>query len=86
MARSAALLQALEVGTARLAGFFPDFEARAVTWQAGQHQPDSLAAFVIGHDVLVHAAGLEWEFSVPGEDAGVGLVGEIYDWMSRSVS
>ena len=86
VARSAALLQALEVGTARLAGFFPDFEARAVTWQAGQHQPDSLAAFVIGHDVLVHAAGLEWEFSVPGEDAGVGLVGEIYDLMSRSVS
>ena len=44
MARSAALLQALEVGTARIAGHLPDLEQAAVTWQAGQHQPDALAA------------------------------------------
>ena len=56
MARAAPLLQALEVGMCRLAGFHPDFEAAAVTWQAGQHQPDSLAALVVAHDVLVHAA------------------------------
>lgn len=91
VARSAALLQALEVGTARLAGFFPDFEAKAIAWQAGQHQPDSLAAFVIAHDVLVHAVGAEWEFSVPGEEpagpasSGGSVVG-MDDWMSRRIS
>jgi hypothetical protein len=60
LARSAALLQALEVGSCRLAGHFPAFEESAVTWQAGQHQPDSLAALVVAHDVLVHAAGRQW--------------------------
>jgi hypothetical protein len=34
-----------------------DFEATAVTWQAAQHQPDSLAALVVAFDVLVHSAG-----------------------------
>ena len=56
MARSAALLQALEMGTTRIAGHLPDLEQAAVTWQAGQHQPDALAAVVVAHDVLVHAA------------------------------
>ncbi|QPG72131.1 hypothetical protein C1S78_002915 [Mycolicibacterium mucogenicum DSM 44124] len=64
-ARSAALLQALEVGTCQLAGYFPDFEKRAIEWQSGQHQPDSLAALVIGHDVCVHAAGVEWDMAGP---------------------
>lgn len=65
VARSAALLQALEVGRCRLAGYFPDFETRAVAWQAGQHQPDNLAALVIGHDVCIHSAGLEWDIATP---------------------
>ena len=38
MARSAALIQALEVGTARIAGHLPDLEQAAVSWQAG-HAP-----------------------------------------------
>jgi len=42
MARSAALLQALEVGACRLAGHLPTLEDQAVAWQAGQHQPDVL--------------------------------------------
>ncbi|MBM4536277.1 hypothetical protein GS433_17970 [Rhodococcus hoagii] len=58
MARSAALLQALEVGTARLAGHFTDFEDAAALWQAGQHQPDGLAALVIAHDVLTAGAAV----------------------------
>lgn len=91
VARSAALLQALETGTARLAGHFPDLEAKAVVWQAGQHQPDSLAAFVIGHDVLVHAVGREWEFTIPGEESAGpasagGSVTGMDDWMSRRIS
>lgn len=65
IARSSALLQALEVGTCRLAGHFPAFEEAAVAWQAGQHQPDSLASLVVAYDVLVHAAGRQWSFASP---------------------
>ena len=65
LARSAALLQGLETGTARIAGHLPDLEQAAVTWQAGQHQPDSLAALVVAHDVLVHSIGQQWGFSSP---------------------
>lgn len=66
VARSAGLLQALEVGTCRLAGHFPTFENRATAWQVGQHQPDELSALVIGHDVCVHAEGQEWDMAGPG--------------------
>jgi phage terminase large subunit-like protein len=92
VARSSALLQALEVGTCRLAGHFPDFEARAIAWQAGQHQPDSLAALVIGHDEAVHAAGLQWDMAAPlaegqgGPADGGGSVVDMGDWMSRKIS
>jgi hypothetical protein len=65
MARSSALLQGLEIGTTRIAGHLPDLEESAVTWQAGQHQPDSLAATVVAHDVLVHSIGQQWGFSSP---------------------
>lgn len=65
MARSAALLQGLEVGTVRLAGHFPRLEERAVAWQAGQHQPDALAALVVAHDVLVHFTAGEWSIAAP---------------------
>ncbi len=75
VARSSALLQGLETGTVRLAGYLPDFEAAAVTWQAGQHQPDSLAALVVAHDVLVHAAGQSMTFGVPQGSLGRSLTG-----------
>ncbi len=57
VARSSALLQGLETGTTRIAGHLPGLEGSAVTWQAGQHQPDALAAVVVAHDILVHSAG-----------------------------
>lgn len=57
VARSSALLQGLETGTTRIAGHLPGLEGSAVTWQAGQHQPDALAALVVAHDILVHSAG-----------------------------
>lgn len=61
IARSGPLLQALETGTFVLAGQFPEFEQAAITWQRGQHQPDALAATVVGHDVLVNSMGQEWQ-------------------------
>lgn len=69
MARSSALLQGLETGTVRVAGHLPDLEQQAVTWQAGQHQPDALAALVVAHDVLVHATGQTITLAAP---VGVG--------------
>lgn len=65
IARSSALLQALEVGTCRIAGHLPELEDAAVTWQQGQHQPDALAALVVAHDLLVHAIGQRATFTNP---------------------
>lgn len=72
IARSGPLLQALETGTARLAGRFPELEAAAVIWQRGQHQPDELAAWVVGHDVLVNSAGQEWQLGSLLDAVGAG--------------
>lgn len=87
VARSAALLQALEVGSCVMAGHHPDFEAKAVTWQAGKHQPDSLAALVIGHDVVVRAAGSVWGVASPVDSgfSGGGSVTDLGDWMRLRV-
>ncbi|WP_335583143.1 terminase large subunit domain-containing protein [Mycobacterium sp. MS1601] len=65
LARSAALIQGLEVGTVRLAGHLPDLEAAMVGWQAGQHQPDALAALVVAHDVLAHSLAGRVSFISP---------------------
>lgn len=75
MARSAALLQGLEVGTVRLAGHLPALEEAAVAWQQGVHQPDSLAALVVAHDVLVHSAGQVCTFAAPIGVVGAGASG-----------
>lgn len=86
MARSAALLQGLEVGTARIAGHLPALEQAAVSWQAGQHQPDSLAAVVVAHDVLVHAAGAHVTIATPlGASLGShgGQVHPLNPWARR---
>jgi hypothetical protein len=47
-----------------------------VTWQAGQHQPDSLAAVVVAHDVLVHSAGMTMTLAPP-------LGGSLHDGPGR---
>ncbi|MDX1881845.1 terminase large subunit domain-containing protein [Mycolicibacterium sp. 120270] len=87
-ARSAALRQALEVGTCRVAGHLPSFEAQAVAWQSGQHQPDSLAAAVVAHDVLAHSIGQQWGFSSPlGTErrAREGTITAIPAYLRRSI-
>lgn len=82
VARSSALLQGLETGMVRLAGYFPEFEEKAVLWQSGQHQPDGLAALVVAHDVLIHAQGHVWGLAGP---PGIGTVTAVDDWMRRKV-
>jgi phage terminase large subunit-like protein len=89
MARSSALLQGLEVGTTRIAGHLPDLEQSAVTWQSGQHQPDSLAATVVAHDVLVHSIGQQMRLASPLDSerhAREGTITSIPAWMTRSIS
>ena len=88
VARASALLQALEVGTCRLAGHFPTLEEQAVTWQQGQHQPDALAALVVAHDVLVHAAGQQMEIAVPfaGSLNDSAAVTSLTGYLARRVS
>ena len=72
VARASALLQALEVGTCRMAGHHPHWEQQAVQWQAGQHQPDRVAALVVAHDVAVHSAGARVTVAVPDFTARLG--------------
>lgn len=57
VARSSAVVQALEIGTCRVVGNLADLEKSAADWQIGQHQPDALAALVVAFDVLSHAVG-----------------------------
>ncbi|GAB1811847.1 hypothetical protein MUNTM_08850 [Mycobacterium sp. MUNTM1] len=88
IARSAALLQGLETGTTRIAGHLPALEGAAVTWQAGQHQPDVLAALVVAHDVLVHSIGQQWTFVSPLDTARRARDGKIPPppvWMRRKI-
>lgn len=65
VARAAGLLAALETGRCVIAGNLAEFEVVAVQWQAGQHQPDQLAAAVIAHDVLAPIAGQATVFAAP---------------------
>ncbi|KWX25622.1 hypothetical protein AFM11_05165 [Mycolicibacterium wolinskyi] len=65
VARSSGMLAAMETGRCRVAGHLPDFEAQAVTWEAGQHQPDRVAAAVVAFDVLDHSHGQAWGFVSP---------------------
>jgi hypothetical protein len=90
IARSSALLQALEVGTCRLAGRFPELEEQAVNWQQGQHQPDALAALVVAHDVLVHSAGRHVVIAPPQFDVSLSgrrpaTVTPINEWLARRI-
>lgn len=63
LVRSGPLRQAMETGGVHtVAGKLDLMEAQAVHWQEGQHQPDRLAAAVIGHarivDLTEHAGRL----------------------------
>ncbi|MCV7223642.1 terminase large subunit domain-containing protein [Mycolicibacterium elephantis] len=88
IARSSALLQALETGTVRIAGHLPSLEQAAVHWQQHQHQPDALAALVVAHDVVTHAAGQQWTLVSPLDlerRLGVRRIAPP-DWMARRIA
>lgn len=88
VARSTGLLAALETGRARVAGFLPDFEAQAVAWEAGQHQPDRVAAAVVAFDVLSHSIGQQMHIVSPLDAARRAREGKMPPppaWMTRRI-
>ena len=88
VARSTGLLAALETGRCRIAGYLPDFETQAATWEAGQHQPDRVAAAVVAYDVLAHSVGQQWGFVSPidvARRARDGCKAAPPAWMTRRI-
>lgn len=88
VARAAGLLQAMETGQCRLAGHHPEWEHQATSWENGQHQPDRVAAAVIGHDTLLRSAGQQIQFISPLDTARRAARGELGPppaWMTRRI-
>lgn len=88
VARSTGLLAALETGRCRVAGYLPDFEAQAVQWEAGMHQPDRVAAAVVAHDVLAHAITAPVHIVTPLDAvrrAREGRMPPPPNWMTRRI-
>lgn len=65
LSRSQGLIAALETGKCRIAGQLPHLEADMLAWEAGQHQPDSVAAAVITYETLASAAGAQVQIAPP---------------------
>lgn len=83
VARSGLLRQAIETGTcAVLADELSVMESQARQWNAGQHQPDRVAAAVIAHDHLVKVAGQVATMAPPTQAQGAR---QAPAWMSRKV-
>jgi hypothetical protein len=66
VARAGGLSQSLETGRCRtVEGALAVFEEEAADWQAGQHQPDRVAAAIIVHDELMDLAGAQMHVAAP---------------------
>lgn len=88
VARATGLLAALETGRCRIAGYLPDFERQAVTWQSGAHQPDRVAAAVVAFDVLSHSLAQQTHIVSPIDVARryrEGTVAPPPAWMRRRI-
>ncbi|AHJ88504.1 terminase large subunit [Mycobacterium phage Julie1] len=68
VARSGALSQAFETKQCRTVEFaLRVFEEQAADWQAGQHQPDRVAAGVIVYDKIMEMAGSKMTIASPAK-------------------
>lgn len=94
VARSGGLSQALETGKCRTVEFaLAVFEEMACDWQAGQHQPDRVAAGVICHDRLAALGGGQMTITGPlttpprgpGGPGGGAAIPPPPDWMRRKI-
>lgn len=83
VARSGGLSQSLETGRCRTVEFaMAVFEDQAADWQAGQHQPDRVAAAIIVHDKLMELAGAQLTITNPAAPANPT---EPPAWMRRKI-
>ncbi|UJQ86531.1 terminase [Mycobacterium phage PenguinLover67] len=83
VARSGGLSQSLETGRCRTVEFsLAVFEEQAADWQAGQHQPDRVAAAVIVHDKLMELAGASLQLTNPAQPSQPS---EPPAWMRRKI-
>ena len=81
--RSALLRQALETGKCRTVEYkLGVFESQACDWQAGQHQPDRVAAALIAHDRLAQLGSGRMTVAAPV----TGRSAEAPAWMRRRVT
>ena len=88
VARSGGLSQALETKKCRTVEFaMRVFEEQAADWQAGQHQPDRVAAAVITHDRLAALAGSKMTIANPAKVAQgrAGAPRKPPQWMTRKI-
>lgn len=86
LARSAKLVQALETGAVRLVGHLESLEGQATRWQAGQHQPDCIAAAVIAHDVLTYGGQVHMVSPMEtARRAREGMMPPPPEWMRRKI-
>ncbi len=65
LSRSQGLIAALETGRCRIAGQLPGLEADMLSWEAGQHQPDSVAAATIVFETLAASAAAQVTIAAP---------------------
>ncbi|MBN7403646.1 terminase family protein [Mycobacteroides abscessus subsp. abscessus] len=65
LSRAQGLIAALETGRCRIAGQLPDLEADMLGWEAGQHQPDSVAAATIVYETLAASSAGQITFAAP---------------------
>lgn len=82
LSRSQGLIAALETGRCRVAGQLPDLEADMLSWEAGQHQPDSVAAATIVFETLAASAAGQITIATPdsrrlGERSGRAAIAGI---------
>ncbi|MCU1698977.1 MAG: hypothetical protein JWR34_5040 [Mycobacterium sp.] len=70
LSRSQGLIAALETGKCRIAGQFDGLEADMLSWEAGQHQPDSVAAATIVFETLAASAGARVTIAAPAGRLG----------------
>lgn len=83
VARAGGLSQSLETGRARTVEFaLSVFEEQAADWQAGQHQPDRVAAAIIVHDTLMELVGSQMRVAAPKKP---GEVPPPPAWMRRKI-
>ena len=85
VARSSLLRQAFETGRAgTVENRLAVMEDQACDWQAGQHQPDRIAAAVIAHDKLAALATGRMTMGAP-PTTGRKAVGTTPPWLKRSL-